>query len=343
MDKIAVIGLGPMGLRHIQAIIKLENEVELVGVVDLRESVVKQLITDYNLTESVGYSDYKVLLEKCKPDILVIATNGPSHYPIFLDAVKAGVKKIFCEKPIATSLQEAKEMIRIAKDQGIKLLVNHSRRWSSDYARLKSSLHDGIIGSLESVTITMGGGQLACNGTHMVDLVSYLTDQPLANVIGFLNDEGVRNPRGEQFKDPGGYGIFHYQDGTRLYLEMTDDLGIPPMIVLNGRFGRIRIDEINRWYEVESRTEADRTLPITRYGISLSQKTTVAYDDLDIIQLCAKGIKSLVQGEALASAESAVHSLEAIIALHYSHRLGHQIVNLPLEHSTILEQKFQFT
>ena len=65
------------------------------------------------------YANYKEMLEKEDLDILSICTWDDSHYKILKDAVNHNLKAIFCEKPIATNLKDADEMIKLCKNKDI--------------------------------------------------------------------------------------------------------------------------------------------------------------------------------------------------------------------------------
>ena len=62
--------------------------------------------------------------------VSVIATWGPSHSSLFHSLVDRGVKHILCEKPLASSMEGALEMVRRSKEEGITLAVNHYIRYS---------------------------------------------------------------------------------------------------------------------------------------------------------------------------------------------------------------------
>ncbi|CAI8998289.1 putative dehydrogenase [Brevibacillus sp. IT-7CA2] len=340
MKTIGIIGLGPMGQRYVNAVQTME-EIR-IAVADVRADAVKK-IEDFHLKQEVSiYSNHLDMLQNERVDILIIATNGPSHYPLFLDAMKYGVKKVICEKPIAISISQAKDMVNKSKAEGMMLAVNHGRRWSKDYVALRDKLRSEVIGPVESVMFSMGGGQLGCNGTHFIDLVSFLLDQKVVQVCGFLNDENIPNPRGAQFKDPGGYAIFHFSSGTRMFFEMTDDLGIPPLLIINGKYGRIIINELKRSYTVEAREKQDQELSVTRYGTPL-QLMEECNLELDIITLSRDLVMSLLRDEIPANPLHAVEALEVVIGMHYSHEMGNKMIELPLTDQEYSNKLFSFT
>ncbi|TBL73013.1 Gfo/Idh/MocA family protein [Paenibacillus thalictri] len=342
MSRIAIIGLGPMGLRHLKSVLELPNAV-LSGISDLNLETVRRVIGDHGLSERIGFTSHREMVSAVNPDIVIIATNGPSHSKIFEDLVEDGVTKIFCEKPIATSLYESRMMQQTAKEKSVLLLVNHARRWMQDYKELKLRLQDGLIGQIHSVSYTMGGGQMACNGTHVIDIVSFLLDTEIKSVVGFLTEPHTANPRGAQFHDPGGYALLHFQNGARMFFEMPDDLGITPLLIINGSYGRVIIEELKGYYTIEARKVEDRILPVTRYGTPLHVVEKVPFKGLDLIRLCQQGIEMLMYNEPLINCSAAINSLEAIIAIHYSNFNQNKLITLPIKDNQIVHQQFSFT
>ena len=340
--KVAVIGLGPMGLRHLQTI-ELSDRLELVAGVDLDREKLEAAGDKFRLPPPDQYTDYRMMVEQTKPDIVVISTNGPSHEAIFHELVSMGIRKVLCEKPIATSISAAERMIRTAQEQGIQLLINHSRRWSRDYISLNARLKNGLIGEVESMLFSMGGGQLGCNGTHIIDLIHYLMESDTASMVGILSDKGTPNPRGKQFFHPGGIILGRLRNGKRYYFEMTEDLGTPPFIVINGTYGRIVIEETKKFYTVERRTQENWALPITRYGSPLSDVERVTFDHFDGIELNRVGLEALAEGKVLLDPAHALAALEVVVAVHHSSEQGERNVQLPLEDETVRERVFSFT
>lgn len=97
------------------------------------------------------YLDYREMLAKEQLDIVAIATHPGLHRPIVEAAVAAGAKGIFCEKPLALSLEDADAIVAACKAANCVLSVNHSRRWSPTYLKAKELLDSGAIGNLVSL------------------------------------------------------------------------------------------------------------------------------------------------------------------------------------------------
>ncbi len=91
-------------------------------------------------------TDYKELLKRNEIQaVYVSATPENTHYPIARDCLAAG-KHLFLEKPIAMTLQEADELIDLAKSKRLKFTIGYSQRFNPKFAYVKRSLEDGTIG-----------------------------------------------------------------------------------------------------------------------------------------------------------------------------------------------------
>jgi predicted dehydrogenase len=342
MLNVCVIGLGPMGKRHLLAI-EQSNDIKLVAVVEQNLETLHLVGAEYKINIKQRYNSYKDASAHESFDIVVIATNGPSHYSIFKEVIYSGVKMVLCEKPIATSLSDARDMEVLSKKNGVKLIVNHARRWTEDYIRLKEKLSQNLIGKIESYMFSMGGGQLGCNATHFIDLICFLSNEKVSSVIGFLNDENIPNPRGQQFKDPGGYALMHLSDETRVFFEMTEDLATPPILIINGTIGRVVVEELKRVYTVEKRSKENEHLPITRYGTPLSEVDIVPFEHLDQIMLIKQAYQFLIDDKEYDFDKYAYHAIETVIAIHYSNELSNRAVKLPILDEHVINQRFSFT
>jgi predicted dehydrogenase len=326
-SRIAVVGLGRMGLRHCEAARGIPGA-SLSAVCDVRPDALRVARVEHPGARS--YLGWRDLLSEEHPDLLVIATNGPSHAEIALTAFDAGVPRILCEKPMATSISDAEEMIARSEDAGVRLAVNHSRRWVGAYQRLAALLASGTIGDVRHVSFTLGGGQLACLGSHLFDLVRFLVRADPIRVLGFLDGSDTPNPRGAEFQDPGGYGIVWFSNGVRLFFDESEDFGTPAIMHVEGTVGRVVIDESRGEWTVLARRGADRALPMTSHA-SLSP-IPFSGEPIDMIATARQTMLDLLDdAPILCSGEDGLASLRTVVAVHASHETGNAPVDLPLQ------------
>jgi predicted dehydrogenase len=335
--RIGIIGLGVMGKRHCEAVRNIP-EVELTAVCDLVKDNVSEVEKKYNTAR--GYINYNNLFKKEKIDLLIVATNGPFHAEIVKYAAKQRVKKILCEKPMATSLKLANEMINICKDYNVDLAVNYHLRLLGSYIKLKQMIHDNIIGRISHISFELGGGQFASNGGHFIDLARFLTGKEIISVLGFIDKKGNDNPRGQSYSDPGALGIIFLEGNIRVHFDMFEDYGIPSLVKIVGEFGRIIVDERNNSWEISARSKQDRHLPLTRRPSLI--KIPFNGEKMDIVNSTKRVIEELISESSVScSGHDGLKTLQAIVAVYYSNMAGNRVIHLA-EENPLFDHEFSF-
>lgn len=317
----AIVGLGRHGLRHSQAY-QMLDDVEVVAVCDALETQVTNALQQ--LPSARGYSDWKKLIEEEDLDVLSVVTNGPSHAEITIFASNHGVKRILCEKPMATSVKDALEMLEVCKANSTRLAIAHARRWVKGYQDLKQRMVDGVIGEPCYFSFTCGGGLFAGNGTHFMDLVRFLSEANPLTVVGWVSQTNNVNPRGAEFQDPGAFAVYHFEKNIRFVIDMSEDIGVTQRFEVIGSRGRIMIDEFDGRWEINARENKDP------WWDPLHAEP---FDPipLDMVAMIAEGVKELLgDGEILCTGEDGLASLEMVIGAHVSHRNGNVPIALPL-------------
>jgi predicted dehydrogenase len=99
-------------------------------------------------------TDYRDLLKIDELNACMIsATPEETHYPMARDCLLAG-KHVLLEKPIALELEEADELIAIARKRNLKFTIGYSQRFNHKFAYVKKSLNDGTIGKPVSAVVS---------------------------------------------------------------------------------------------------------------------------------------------------------------------------------------------
>ena len=140
MLKIGIVGSGFMGRTHAAAWANLP--VKLVGVCSADQSRAKALADQYGVP---AFDSYEKLLTAV--DVIDICTPTHLHHEMVLQAAKAG-KHIVCEKPLARTVTQAREMIDACKKVNVQLLVAHVLRFAPQYAQAKAVVDRGEIGKV---------------------------------------------------------------------------------------------------------------------------------------------------------------------------------------------------
>jgi scyllo-inositol 2-dehydrogenase (NAD+) len=178
----AVVGVGWCGGIRAETLAShpLVKELHLAEV---REERLEEM--EAKTRPTTATTDYRRLLE-CKgiDAVYISATPENLHFPMAKEFLQAG-KHVFLEKPIAVTLEEADELIKLAKQKGLKFTIGYSQRFNPKYAYVRRCIRDGTIGkpvsALVSRHITRGLGKkisgrirlspAAMESTHDLDFV----------------------------------------------------------------------------------------------------------------------------------------------------------------------------
>ncbi|MDQ6663140.1 MAG: Gfo/Idh/MocA family oxidoreductase [Acidobacteriota bacterium] len=159
--KAAVFGTGFMGRVHTEAIRRLGN-VEVAGIADLHEDSAKKFAAEMGIERATG--DYHTLLQDAAIDAVHICTPNAMHFPMAKDALNAG-KNVLCEKPLATSVAEARTLVDLAKQKNLANCTHHNLRYYPMVQQVRRMREAGELGDIYSV-----------QGTYSQDWLLYDTD-----------------------------------------------------------------------------------------------------------------------------------------------------------------------
>jgi predicted dehydrogenase len=130
MLKVGVFGVGHLGKFHLNNWKEIEG-VKLVGFFDPHNETAEQVATNYDLKR---FTDEEKLIEAC--DIIDIVVPTQEHYSLCMAAIRKG-KHVFVEKPMAHTLQEAKDLVAMVQEAGIKLQVGHVERFNPAFVAIQ--------------------------------------------------------------------------------------------------------------------------------------------------------------------------------------------------------------
>jgi predicted dehydrogenase len=196
MDKkvrVGIIGCGGIANgKHMPSLAKQED-VEMVAFCDIIEERAVEAAEEFGTEDAKVYTDYKELLKDKTIDVVHVCTPNRSHGFITVDSLEAG-KHVMCEKPMAKTYAEAKEMLEASKRTGKKLTIGYQQRWRGDSLYLKTACENGELGDIyyaRAIALRrravptwgvflneyeQGGGPLIDIGTHALDLTLWMMD-----------------------------------------------------------------------------------------------------------------------------------------------------------------------
>jgi predicted dehydrogenase len=298
---------------HLEALCK-HPQVKLVAGSDLQEDRRDRFA---KRTGAAVYPDWREMLEKERPEIVSVATNSPYHAEITIAAAEAGAKAVYCEKPMATRLNDADRMIAVCKQTGTLLVINHNRRFNPNYRRLRDAIAEGLLGDLTSCNLQWATGRLGNVGTHIIDAVQMLTNKTVQSVSGTLDLTGRPDCRGSEYRDPGVWGVLRLEGGLMVTVDGPDMANLPVCLAINGTKGRA----ITGGGDVTIRLHAgsEDHWPSTR-----EKSTSMDNAMREIVATLDEGV------EFPYPPQEAIRALEAIVGFHMSHDQNAVWVELPL-------------
>ncbi len=265
-------------------------------------------------TETAVFEDWMKMLEDQQLDIVSVATYADVHAEIVLGCVEAGVRAIYCEKPIAQTVADAARMLEACRQQDVVLAINHNRRFELNHRRLRDYIGEGGLGALSSVSAQWSAGRLGNVGTHMFDSILMLTARRAEAASGYLDLAGKPDCRGSAFEDPGGWGMIRLEDGVMVTFDAADYACLPPAVQVNGVEGTARVGTDGVHLDL----------------VDGGQQHWPGIDELPMDRAVAEIVEALDGRPFPYDAELAVHTLEIIAAIHASHGRNGSFVDLPL-------------
>lgn len=216
---VAVVGYGGMGGWHCYHM-EDSDVVELKGIWDINPSKCEKA-RENNIH---AYSSLEDLLSDESVEIVTVAVPNDVHKPICIQAMEAG-KNVICEKPVAMSLDELKEMIAVSERTGRIFTTHQNRRWDADYRLMKQMYESGDLGDVFSIESRVqgshgipgdwrkekehGGGMLLDWGVHLIDqILQMVSDKKLEKI--HCRFDHITN--------------YQVDDGFKLDMYFSDDL-----------------------------------------------------------------------------------------------------------------------
>ena len=131
MLKVGVFGVGHLGKFHLNNWREIKAA-ELVGFYDPDDAIAREVADKYQLTR---FSDPGQLMDVC--DTVDIVAPTPAHFSLCETAIRKG-KHVFVEKPLANTMAEARELVKLVKESNVKLQVGHVERFNPAFLAVQS-------------------------------------------------------------------------------------------------------------------------------------------------------------------------------------------------------------
>lgn len=182
-------------------------DLEIVGLVDINPAAAEACAERHNMPTSIVYDTLEPALASAKPDVVLDITVPSAHYEVVLTALRAGCH-VLGEKPLADSMEHAREMVSAAKSAGKLYAVMQNRRYLPYIRDFRKALCDGLIGEISTVNADFyigahfGGFRDVMDSPLVLDMAIHTFDQ--ARFISGEDPIAVYcreyNPKGSWYK-----------------------------------------------------------------------------------------------------------------------------------------------
>ena len=202
----AIVGLTGIGTRHALGLLGDERVTLVAGCDDgfaenaqlsedgASQATAEQVGAAFKANYAKAYPDLRIysshkemLAAEGQLDIVTVGVSDHRHADIVVDAANAGVKGIFCEKPLATTMADTDRMVEACERNGTVLSVDHTRRFLPIWRYCKEQLVDkGAIGEVQYIISRLHGprSMMWRNGTHNIDVMLWFANAKPSFVVG---------------------------------------------------------------------------------------------------------------------------------------------------------------
>ncbi|WP_405578886.1 Gfo/Idh/MocA family protein [Streptomyces sp. NBC_01190] len=239
----AVVGAGSQGRVHGLGYLAAPG-VTLTALADVNRESAEDLAGELNVPGV--YRDYREMLADRRPDIVSVCTPPALHPEVVRAAIAAGARAVHCEKPIALSYGEAREMAAIAAQAGVQLTFNLQRRFDPVQRQAREWTAQGEIG--EVTTIEGYCPNLFDWGTHILDLILFHRQDAAPQWVFGQIDASVDRYVYGVFTETASLTQFGWPDGVRAVVSTGREPHTPVLnlennlgLIVQGTRGRVDV------------------------------------------------------------------------------------------------------
>ena len=335
-----LVGAGSIGKRHARV---LANRYQHLVVVDVdsnaREWATKELACEVTTAESL-LQVAGVVEQHSSQSTAVIANWGPQHFTTFEELVALGVRRVFCEKPLAVSLTQIESIRRSCEVNSVALTVGLHLRYRG-IAEFIRNVSERQLDGLPTTMVVDGGARcIATNGSHWLDLASQIFRSNPVTVSASLNSATI-NPRSQDLEYWGGSATWGFGGGQQLTIVYDNVSSVQEQIRLFSPTGIVEIDgdfvvrafqrnldEVRADPRVIRVGQVERNRPIAEFVPNMDEVLSQQLDEIE-------GVSPVRYGS-----EQVLTSATALVMAFESHRLGLRL-NFPPTRD-IIEQSVEW-
>ncbi|MCX4327765.1 MAG: Gfo/Idh/MocA family oxidoreductase [Lachnospiraceae bacterium] len=340
--KYALIGCGRISINHIKAAIN--NGFDIVAVCDIVTENIENVLKKYNLENSKRinrYTDYKQMVSENKIELISIATESGSHAEIALYCINMGINVII-EKPMAMSLDDADQIIKISQEKDVKVCVSHQNRFNIAVQQMRKALESGRFGKLSHGSVhirwnrnkdyytqakwrgtwAQDGGALMNQCIHGIDLLRWTFGDDIEEVYGQTRQQFHHYLEVEDI----GMAVIKFKNGAVATIEGTTNVypqNLEETLYIFGEKGTVKlggksVNNIDIWDFDDEKDDdyKNRGLEEVTNNVYGNGHTSLFADMSDAIKNNRKPYVDAVAGR---------NALELVLAIYKSQKTGNPV------------------
>ena len=307
---VAVIGVGFWGRNHARVYMEIP-EAELIGVCDINSERAKETAEKYGVE---AYADSRKLLKRNDVDAVSICTWTTTHAKETIKALKAG-KHVLVEKPIASTVKEAKQMVQMAEREELILMTGFIERFNPGIERVIKTINGSSVGEIVSATARRVSqwperigdvGVVKDSAIHDIDMMRYIFGEDPKNV--FAKAGKLKHKRFEDYAQI----MLTFSHGKTAFIEAN---WLTPYrirkLIVTGSKGIVTLDYLSQ--EIVIETEEKTFIPRYKWEeplkrelehfvkcvIENKQPLVSGLDGLKALIICEAALKSAAKEKSI--------------------------------------------
>ncbi len=321
-----------MGRNHLRVFREL-GDVDVVGLCDTDEATAGRLSALHGVPT---YRDHRELLAEARPEAVTVAVPTGLHHQVAADALRAGCH-VLVEKPIASTVEAAERLVRLAAEEGRVLAVGHIERFNAALIELKRRLDGGELGSTYQIHARRLGpfphrirdvGVVIDLATHDLDIMRHLSGSEPVRVFAEANRH-IHTSNEDLV-----CGQLRFQNGMLGLLEIN---WLTPTkireLTVTGQRGMFQVDQLTQdlyFYENREASAASWDSISVLRGVNEGAMTRFALEKSEPLQVELAGFLSAAAGGPgqIVSGQDGLRALELALAMIRSAETN-QVVVMP--------------
>ena len=349
----ALIGCGRVSGNHIKA--AKNNNLEIVALCDIVPEKAQALAEKCQVQTEI-YSDYKLMLQEVKPELVAIATISGNHAEIAEYCAEKGFNFIV-EKPMAMSIEEADRVIAAAEKSGVIAGVSHQNRFNIAVQELRRAIDNGRFGKLSHGSVHIrwnrdenyynqddwrgkwatDGGALMNQCIHGIDLLRWMFGDEIDSVYGSTRNHQHPYIEAEDV----GVAVINFKNGAVATVDGSVNTveNLEETLCVFGEDGMVRLGGMNastvdvwQFKDEEAADEDRRIIEEKAANVYGNGHTSLYLDVIDAVNNNRKPYVDLYAGK---------RAMELVLAIYKSQLTGEK-VSLPLQNFASSHMKDAF-